>query len=80
MPLPLGLAMAGRDVGLLALWPGWVGAFLMFRLFDIWKPWPVSAADRMHGVAGVMLDDLVAGLIAAVLVTGAAALAHGWLT
>ncbi len=40
--------------------------FLMFRLFDIWKPWPVRYFDQgMHGGWGVMLDDVVAGLYAA---------------
>lgn len=41
--------------------------FALFRLFDIWKPWPVSWADRrVPGGFGVMLDDLIAGLLAAV--------------
>ena len=40
--------------------------FLAFRLFDIWKPWPVGWADRsVHGGLGVMLDDMLAGLFAA---------------
>jgi phosphatidylglycerophosphatase A len=43
-------------------------AFLLFRIFDILKPGPVGWADRRHGAAGVMLDDLVAGAIAAALV------------
>jgi phosphatidylglycerophosphatase A len=58
-------------------WPGWVGALLMFRLFDIWKPWPVSWADQRHGPMGVMLDDILAGVMAAVCVAVAAAVAHG---
>jgi phosphatidylglycerophosphatase A len=49
---------------LLAAWPGWVAPFLLFRLFDIWKPWLVGQADRMPGAKGVMLDDLWAGLFA----------------
>jgi phosphatidylglycerophosphatase A len=47
---------------------GVVLAFLLFRIFDILKPGPVGWADRRHGATGVMLDDLVAGAIAAVLV------------
>jgi len=48
-----------------------VAGFLAFRLFDIWKPWPVSWADRkVPGAVGVMLDDLIAGGFAAVLVFG----------
>ncbi len=46
-------------------WPGWVAAFLLFRLLDIWKPWPIAWADRRKGPTGVMLDDVLAGLIAA---------------
>ncbi len=39
--------------------------FGLFRLFDIWKPWPVSMADRkVHGGLGIMLDDLLAGVYA----------------
>jgi len=46
------------------LW--WVLGFLAFRLADITKPFPASWADRrLHGAAGVMLDDLIAGLYAA---------------
>jgi phosphatidylglycerophosphatase A len=62
---------------LFAAWPGWLVPFLLFRLFDIWKPWLVGRADRMGGATGVMLDDLWAGLFAGI---GAAALAgvyHG---
>lgn len=42
----------------------WLAGFLLFRLFDIWKPPPVRAAERMAGGAGVMIDDLLAGLYA----------------
>jgi phosphatidylglycerophosphatase A len=39
--------------------------FVLFRLFDIWKPWPVGVADRrVHGGFGVMLDDVLAGVYA----------------
>ncbi|MGI8739826.1 MAG: phosphatidylglycerophosphatase A family protein [Gammaproteobacteria bacterium] len=43
---------------------GWMLAgFVVFRLFDIAKPWPVSLVDRrLGGGAGIMLDDIVAGL------------------
>lgn len=49
-------------------WPAYVSAFLFFRLFDIWKPWLVGRADRRHDPAGVMLDDLWAGLFAGICV------------
>ena len=46
--------------------------FLVFRLFDIFKPWPVSWADqRATGGLGVMLDDLVAGVLAVIAVYAA---------
>ncbi len=39
--------------------------FAFFRLFDIWKPWPVRWADhKVHGGLGIMLDDLIAGAMA----------------
>jgi phosphatidylglycerophosphatase A len=76
IPLSAGLWHAGVP-GHVFPWPGWVGAFVMFRLFDIWKPWPVSWADGLHGAVGVMLDDVLAGVMAAVVVAIAAAIAHG---
>jgi len=48
--------------------PWWsiVLAFALFRLFDIWKPWPVGWLDRnLHGGLGIMADDALAGLMAA---------------
>lgn len=42
-----------------------LAGFLLFRLFDIWKPWPVRIADRrVQGGFGVMLDDVLAGAYA----------------
>lgn len=44
----------------------WVTGFLLFRVFDIVKPWPASWADReVSGGLGVMLDDVFAGIYAA---------------
>ena len=49
--------------------PAFALAFVLFRLFDIWKPWPVSWADeKLSGGIGVMTDDMIAGLMAGVLV------------
>ncbi|MFS4438955.1 phosphatidylglycerophosphatase A [Paracoccaceae bacterium GXU_MW_L88] len=77
-PLSFGLWHAGFDTSvIISAWPGWVGAFLLFRLFDIWKPFPVSRADNLPGALGVMLDDLVAGGIAALIIAIGARLAHG---
>jgi phosphatidylglycerophosphatase A len=44
-------------------------AFLFFRLFDIWKPWPINWLDQnVTGAFGVMIDDILAGIYAAVVV------------
>ncbi len=44
----------------------WLAGFVLFRVFDIVKPWPISAIDRnIHGGFGVMLDDAVAAIPAA---------------
>ncbi len=52
------------------LW-GVLLAFGLFRLFDIWKPWPIGYADRqLHGGFGIMMDDILAGIIAAVVLYG----------
>ena len=48
----------------------WVLAFVLFRLFDIWKPWPVRWADRhIHGGFGIMLDDVLAAGYAALVLS-----------
>lgn len=46
-----------------AAWGWWLAGFLVFRCFDIIKPWPISVIDRkIAGGFGVMLDDLMAGV------------------
>ena len=75
--LPLSYAAWSRGIDILAMWPGWISAFVLFRLFDIWKPWLVGWADRMNTPLGVMLDDVIAGLFAAIGTLMLAALAHG---
>lgn len=64
---------AGQWITLLAL-PrptgyGLLAAFLLFRLFDITKPGPVGWADRRHGAFGIMADDVIAGVLAAAVLT-----------
>jgi phosphatidylglycerophosphatase A len=45
-----------------ATWTWWLGGFLLFRVFDILKPWPISVLDKkIPGGFGIMFDDLVAG-------------------
>lgn len=40
-----------------------IAGFLLFRLFDIWKPWPISFIDRrVQGGLGIMLDDVLAAI------------------
>ena len=48
-------------------WPTLISGFLLFRLFDIWKPWLVKKAEALPGGWGIMLDDMVAGIFAAML-------------
>lgn len=67
----------GVDDMMLGAWPAWVMPFLLFRLFDIWKPWIIGRADRRHDAAGVMLDDLWAGLFAGIASAALAGLYHG---
>ncbi|MBA2077596.1 phosphatidylglycerophosphatase A [Rhodanobacter sp. PCA2] len=52
---------------LLAPWWAVLASFALFRLFDVWKPWPIRVFDRrLKGGLGVMVDDVVAGAFAAV--------------
>jgi phosphatidylglycerophosphatase A len=75
--VPLSYSAWSMQIDILRLWPGWIAAFLLFRLFDITKPWLVGWADRRGDPMGVMLDDLIAGLFAAIGVVMLAGLAHG---
>ena len=54
-------------------WQYVLAAFLLFRLFDIWKPPPVRALERIPGGAGIVLDDVMAGVYASLVL-----LAAGW--
>lgn len=60
--------IAGQLIALALLppeWPYLLAGFLLFRLFDIVKPWPAGKINRdMHGGAGIVLDDVVAGVYA----------------
>lgn len=44
----------------------WIAlGFVLFRLFDIWKPWPIRVLDaKVHGGFGIMIDDVLAGVYA----------------
>lgn len=47
--------------------PWMAAAFICFRVLDIWKPWPIRRLERLHGGLGIMSDDLLAGVLGAVL-------------
>ncbi len=53
---------------------GWfwlLAGFLTFRLFDIWKPWPIYLVDeQVSGGVGIMFDDILAGLMAGLVLLG----------
>ena len=48
-------------------WPWIIFSFILFRFFDIWKPQPIRYFDKLDSPYGVMMDDVVAGLISAFL-------------
>jgi phosphatidylglycerophosphatase A len=59
--------VAGQLFALVALSPTWLHgliALLLFRLFDIWKPWPIRYFEKFRDGWGIMLDDVVAGFFA----------------
>lgn len=52
-------------------WPAWVIAFALFRLFDIWKPFPIDQLQSLRGGWGIMADDVLAGIYAALVLYAA---------
>jgi len=59
--------VAGQLIALILLRPDWKHAALglvLFRVFDIWKPWPVRRLEELPDGTGIMLDDVAAGLLA----------------
>ena len=64
------LALAGAHT---LNWKTWLAAFVLFRLFDIWKPAPVRQLESLPGGIGIVADDLAAGLYAALVL-----LLAGW--
>ena len=48
------------------------GGFFLFRLFDVWKPWPIRRLEQLPGGIGIVADDLAAGVLAGIV------LATGW--
>ncbi len=66
----------GYFITMIAAPAGWqwpVLGFVLFRLFDILKPWPIRWIDRhVHGGFGIMLDDVLAGVMAWLVLQGIA--------
>jgi len=59
--------VAGQWIALIAVRSDWRHAALalvLFRLFDIWKPWPIRRLERLPEGTGIMLDDVAAGMLA----------------
>lgn len=54
-------------------WRSWLLAFVLFRLFDIWKPWPVRQLEQLPGGTGIVMDDVMAGIYGALVLFAA-----GW--
>ena len=71
--------IVGYLVAMISAPTGWIwplAGFVVFRIFDIAKPWPVGWADRrLGGGLGIMLDDVLAGLYTLALIQLLAALA-----
>jgi phosphatidylglycerophosphatase A len=56
------ISLAGATV---LNWKSWLAAFVLFRIFDIWKPAPVRQLERLPGGYGIVADDVMAGVYAA---------------
>jgi len=68
--------IVGYLITMIAAPPGWqwiVAGFVLFRFFDIIKPWPIGWVDRrVHGGLGIMLDDVLAAVLAWAVLQGVA--------
>ena len=64
--------IVGYLITMIAAPTGWLWiltGFVLFRFFDIVKPWPISIADKeIHGGLGIMVDDVIAGIFACILI------------
>ena len=52
-------------------WKEWLAAFLLFRLFDIWKPFPIRRLESLPGGWGIVADDVMAGIYGALVLLAA---------
>jgi phosphatidylglycerophosphatase A len=74
--------VGGMLIALVLTGAGWSGAmagFLLFRFFDILKPYPASRLERLGGGLGIMADDVMAGIYANVVLQLLLRLAPGWI-
>ena len=68
LPLPFLYNYLGPDLSYWVFAPMAAVAFLAFRIYDIWKPWPINYVDKnVSGGFGIMLDDVVAGIYALII-------------
>ncbi len=67
--LPIGYIFQLEQTNTENLWIFWLWAFVSFRFFDIVKLGLVGWADKLDGALGVMLDDILAGVAAAITLT-----------
>ncbi len=65
--------LVGQWIALIAIpnhWFYWLAAFLLFRLFDIWKPGLIDRAQNLPEGLGIMIDDVLAGILALIIIQG----------
>jgi phosphatidylglycerophosphatase A len=70
------IALAGSPS--LDHWGYWLAAFVLFRAFDILKPPPIRALEKIPGGAGIVMDDVMAGIFAALFLAALVLAAAGW--
>ncbi len=73
LPLAFLYNYVGPDLSFWFFAPIAVVAFLAFRIYDIWKPWPINYVDKnVSGGLGIMLDDVIAGIYALIITSAMA--------
>jgi len=68
--------VVGQWLALIAVpahWGFWLAAFILFRIFDIWKPWLIDRVQHLPGGLGIMMDDVLAGILSFFILQGVAA-------
>ena len=60
-------------------WSGAVAGFILFRVFDVIKPFPAGRLERLHGGLGVMADDAMAAVYANLTLRAARWALPGWI-